>query len=93
MFRWNSLIIIHITAERSKSHPRLVLSLLSIGILFVSSIALGSVIYTGHLAYGAYIKATPSSGGPMINDPNLKVEKVFFRNPRSSYEYGFFGSE
>ena len=27
-------------------------------------------------AYGAYAKATPISGGPIINDPNLKAELV-----------------
>lgn len=26
---------------------------------------------------GAYVKAKPTSGGPTVNDPNLRVEVVF----------------
>ena len=39
--------------------------------------------YTYHYlnyAEGAYVKAKPTSGGPSVNDPNLKVEVVFKNN-------------
>ena len=33
----------------------------------------------GHVqyVYAAYTKATPAAGGPVLKDPNLKVEKIF----------------
>ena len=39
--------------------------------------------YTYHYlnyAEGAYVKAKPTSGGPSVNDPNLKLEVVFKNN-------------
>lgn len=78
MFRKNrSFIIRRAAATELRSHSSLILSLLTVGILFISAIVFGSVLYTGHLAYAAYIKATPSSTGPTVNNPNLKVEKIF----------------
>lgn len=72
-----SFIIRRAAATELRSHSSLILSLLTVGILFISAIVFGSVLYTGHLAYAAYIKATPSSTGPTVNNPNLKVEKIF----------------
>ncbi|MGC2384314.1 MAG: PQQ-dependent sugar dehydrogenase, partial [Nitrososphaeraceae archaeon] len=49
--------------------------------LLCTFVILGSIMITilpnYFVTYGAYIKATPSSGGPTINDQKLKVEKVF----------------
>src|SRR6476646_5498575 len=80
MFRKNKLFtVLVITAPGSKSLLDLTLSLLllSIGVLFICGIAPGPTIFNTHFAYAAYIKATPSSAGPTVNDPNLKVERVF----------------
>jgi aldose sugar dehydrogenase len=50
----------------------------SILILIAITLVLTSFIQTGnYFAYAAYIKATPSAGGPTIKDPNLKAEMVF----------------
>src|SRR5688572_13302140 len=49
--------------------------------LWISFFALLFVIFFGphsstQTAYGAYSKAQPSQSGPVVNDPNLVVEKV-----------------
>jgi glucose/arabinose dehydrogenase len=51
------------------------LSLLCTFVIFGSIMI--SILPNYFVTYGAYIKATPSSGGPTVNDPKLKVEKVF----------------
>ena len=54
--------------------------------LFLAAILVFSVILPhGNFAYAAYLRATPSAGGPTVKDPNLKVEKVFegLQNPSS----------
>ena len=54
--------------------------------LFLAAILVFSVILPhGNFAYAAYLRATPSAGGPIVKDPNLKVEKVFegLQNPSS----------
>jgi aldose sugar dehydrogenase len=54
--------------------------------LFLAAILVFSVILPhGNFAYAAYLRATPTAGGPTVKDPNLKVEKVFegLQNPSS----------
>jgi aldose sugar dehydrogenase len=38
------------------------------------------VFHNPNYVEGAYVKARPTSGGPSVNDPNLKVEVVFKNN-------------
>jgi aldose sugar dehydrogenase len=46
--------------------------------LFLAPFLVFSVIPHAYFpAYAAYVKATPAAGGPTVNDPNLRVEKVF----------------
>jgi glucose/arabinose dehydrogenase len=55
-----------------------VLFLHSTLILIATILVLTSFIQTGYyFAFAAYTKATPSAGGPTINDPKLKAEVVF----------------
>jgi aldose sugar dehydrogenase len=48
------------------------LILIGIALILTSFIQIGN-----YFAYAAYSKATPSAGGPTINDPKLKAEVVF----------------
>jgi len=43
------------------------------------------------MVYAAYIKSTPSSTGPTINDPNLKVERVFAGDLQIPTSMAFLG--
>ena len=43
------------------------------------------------MVYAAYIKSTPSSTGPTINDPNLKVEIVFAGDLQIPTNMAFLG--
>ncbi len=75
--RKNESSTIRVVVEELKSRSSLILSLLSLCMPIILGIALGSTLFTNHVVYAAYTKATPSLTGPTVNDPSLKVERVF----------------
>src|SRR5919202_2305457 len=49
------------------------ISFIGLAMIMILSVVLPNMYRN---AYGAYAKATPLSGGPIINNPNLKTELV-----------------
>src|SRR5712691_196527 len=71
------MAVVRIVASSSTSIACILSSSFVVALLIFGSVSNGYHYYNHTFtAYAAYTKATVASGGPILNDPNLKVEAL-----------------